>query len=241
MQLKTVENYEEMSRLACSVIIQRIQQLDNPVLGLATGSTPEGLYKQMIEQYKQKNVSFESVRTFNLDEYVGLTKEDEQSYDFYMKDNLFQHIDIDQANTHLPNGVAADLEKECIDYEARIEQAGGIDVQVLGIGLNGHIGFNEPGTNFSSRTHIIDLAPSTRKANARFFEDLAEVPEKAITMGIETIMQSKEILLLVSGEKKAEAVSRMIEGEISEEFPASILQKHPNVTVIGDKAALSLL
>lgn len=241
MQLKTVENYEEMSRVACSVIIQRIQQLENPVLGLATGSTPEGLYKQMIEQYKQKNVSFESVRTFNLDEYVGLTKENEQSYDFYMKDNLFQHIDIDQANTHLPNGVATDLEKECIDYEARIEQAGGIDVQVLGIGLNGHIGFNEPETNFSSRTHIIDLAPSTRKANARFFEDLAEVPEKAITMGIETIMQSKEILLLVSGEKKAQAVSRMIKGEISEEFPASILQKHPNVTVIGDKAALSLL
>ncbi|WP_042222430.1 glucosamine-6-phosphate deaminase [Oceanobacillus manasiensis] len=241
MQLKTVENYQDMSMVACSIIMEKVKQLESPVLGLATGSTPEGLYKQLIEQYKQDNVSFQNVKTFNLDEYVGLTKQNKQSYDYYMRENLFSHIDIDLANTYLPNGASADLDQECIDYEARIKQAGGIDIQVLGIGLNGHIGFNEPGTNFSSRTHIIDLAESTRTANARFFDSLEEVPEQAITMGVDTIMDSKEILLLVSGEKKAEAVSRMLEGEISEEFPASILQKHPHVTVVGDKAALSLL
>ncbi|MFD2629179.1 glucosamine-6-phosphate deaminase [Oceanobacillus kapialis] len=241
MQLRAVKNYEEMSILASSMLVEKVNKLERPVLGLATGSTPEGLYKQLIKQYEEKKVSFQHVKTFNLDEYVGLNKQDEQSYHYYMKDKLFRHVDIPEQHVHLPNGAATNLDEECKAYESRIKENGGIDVQILGIGLNGHIGFNEPGTSFSSRTHLVDLAPSTRQANARFFTSLEQVPEQAITMGIDTIMQSKEILLLVSGEKKAKAVARMVEGDITEEFPASILQKHPNVRVIGDEAALSLL
>ena len=190
-----MKDYTEMSKKACSLIIDKIKILENPVLGLATGSTPEGLYQYLIEAYSQGKVSFKQFSTFNLDEYVGLDREDLNSYHFYMKDKLFGQIDLLPENAHVPNGNAADLKMECEEYENQIQRAGQVDIQVLGLGLNGHIGFNEPGTPFSSRTQAIDLTESTRRANARFFASLDEVPTQAITMGIDTIMESKQILL----------------------------------------------
>lgn len=234
-----VKDYDEMSEKATEFMVDRINSLENPVLGLATGSTPEGLYQRIIEKHQQDEVSFKNVTTFNLDEYVGLEQNDSNSYYNFMNEKLFSHVDIAADRVHIPNGVAADLEKECMEHERAIEQAGGIDVQVLGIGGNGHIGFNEPGTSFDSKTHIVDLDESTIQANARFFHSIEEVPTQAISMGIETIMNSKEILLLVSGEAKADATAKLLHGDISEDFPASILKKHENVTVIVDQAALS--
>ncbi|MGJ9458115.1 glucosamine-6-phosphate deaminase [Oceanobacillus sp. CF4.6] len=238
MEIMKVKDYDEMSSQACVYIINKIKQVQNPVLGLATGSTPEGLYKRLIEKYNAQEVSFKDVSTFNLDEYVGLENNDHNSYHHFMDEKLFKHIDIATEHVHVPNGVAGNLEKECEDYEKKMKDAEQVDIQVLGLGLNGHIGFNEPGTPFSSRTHIVDLDESTRQANARFFDSLDDVPEKAITMGIETIMESKEILLLVSGANKREALDRLLNGEVSEAFPASILQEHKRVTVIADEAAL---
>lgn len=237
LKILKVKDYEEMSKKACSVLLEKINALDNPVLGMATGSTPEGLYQQLIRAYHEGKVSFKQVSTFNLDEYVGIDRENPNSYHYYMKDKLFGHIDLLPENAHLPNGNAADLELECWEYETQIRKAGQIDLQVLGLGLNGHIGFNEPGTPFSSRTQVIDLEESTRQANARFFASLNEVPTQAITMGIDTIMESKQILLLVSGKKKSDAFARLIKGEVSEDFPASILHRHPNVVIIADEAA----
>lgn len=241
MEIVKVKNYQEMSERACDLIVEKVNSLDNPVLGLATGSTPEGMYQQMIDSYQRNKVSFAKTTTFNLDEYVGLAGKNPNSYRFYMNEKLFKHIDLPDNRAFLPDGDVDDLQKECRDFETLIYKTEYIDMQVLGIGLNGHIGFNEPGTAFDSRTHIVDLDETTRKANARFFESLDDVPKKAITMGIETIMESKKILLLVSGEKKAEAVYRLVNGETSEEFPASILQKHENVTLIADEEALSKL
>lgn len=235
-----VKNYDEMSEKATELIVNRINTLENPVLGLATGSTPEGLYQRIIKKFEQKEVSFKNVTTFNLDEYVGLDKDDSNSYYYFMNEKLFRHVDIAMDRVHVPNGVAQDLEKECMEHERAIEQAGGIDVQVLGIGGNGHIGFNEPGTSFSSRTHVVDLDESTIQANARFFNSIDDVPTQAVSMGIETIMNSKEILLLVSGEAKADAMAKLLNGEVSEDFPASILKQHENVTVIVDEAALTV-
>ena len=228
-----------MSKIACSLIVEHIQKNDFPVLGLATGSTPEGLYSSLIKEYRHGKVSFRNVSTFNLDEYVGLTKDNANSYQFYMKEKLFDHIDILSEQGHLPNGISEDLEQDCLDYEKLIQKAGHIDIQVLGLGLNGHIGFNEPGTPFSSRTHVVELAESTRRANARFFSGIEDVPTQAISMGIATIMESKKILLLASGKEKAEALYLMMNNEVSEEFPASILQLHPDVTIIADRWALS--
>ncbi|SEP90452.1 glucosamine-6-phosphate deaminase [Virgibacillus subterraneus] len=241
MEIVKVRNYDEMSEKACDLIVEKVNKLDNPVLGLATGSTPEGMYQQMIDSYQKNKVSFTKTTTFNLDEYVGLAGNNPNSYRFYMNEKLFKHIDLPDNRAFLPTGDSDDLQKECRDYETLMYKAEYIDVQVLGLGLNGHIGFNEPGTAFDSRTHIVDLDETTRKANARFFDSLNDVPERAITMGIETIMESKKILLLVSGEKKAEAVYRLVYGETSEEFPASILQKHENVILIADEGALSKL
>ncbi|RKQ32517.1 glucosamine-6-phosphate deaminase [Oceanobacillus halophilus] len=240
MNIIKVKDYQEMSNRASMHLAEKIQKLDKPVIGLATGSTPEGMYQNLIEKNNKGELSFKDVTTFNLDEYVGLEKEDPNSYYFYMMDKFFNHIDVPKANVHLPNGAADDLEKECRDYEKLISDAGYVDVQVLGIGGNGHIAFNEPGTPFSSRTHVIDLDESTREANARFFNSMEEVPKQAITMGIETIMESKEIILLISGEKKADALARLIENEeTSEDFPASVLRKHENVTIIADEAAMA--
>ncbi|WP_223634535.1 glucosamine-6-phosphate deaminase [Planococcus sp. 4-30] len=239
MQILKAKNYEEMSRIACNLLVEHIQQNESPVLGLATGSTPEGLYRCLIEEYKKEKVSFQNMSTFNLDEYVGLGVEDANSYQWYMTDKLFAHIDVPTRQIHLPNGKSQEVEQDCLDYERQIQEAGGIDIQVLGLGLNGHIGFNEPGTPFSSRTHAVELAQSTRRANARFFSGIEEVPTQAISMGIASIMESKKILLLVSGKEKAEALYQMMNSEVSESFPASILQTHPDVTVIADELALS--
>lgn len=237
LNLIKVENYQEMSQRASSIILDLISKKSNPVLGLATGSTPEGMYQCLIKAYERGDISFKNVTTFNLDEYVGLTKEDANSYHSYMKEKLFNHIDILPDQTHLPDGTARDLQLECVKYEQLIRDAGQVDIQVLGLGLNGHIGFNEPGTPFSSRTQVVELMASTRQANARFFNGLNEVPTQAITMGIETIMESERILLLVSGEKKAPALARLMKGDLSEDFPASILQRHPNVVIITDQHA----
>ena len=241
MKLLKVKNYEEMSRKASSIIIEKIKELQRPVIGMATGSTPEGLYQCLIEAYQKGEVSFKDVSTFNLDEYVGMNLENLNSYQYYMNDKLFRYIDISPENTHLPNGNAGDLQKECKEYEKQIGATGRIDIQILGIGLNGHIGFNEPGTSFSSRTHIVDLDESTRHANARFFSSIDEVPTQAITMGIGTIMESKLALLLVSGEKKAPALARLLTGHISVDFPASILQAHSELVIIADEAACRLI
>lgn len=239
MNVLQVRDYNEMSEKACSILVEKVNALAHPVIGLATGSTPEGLYKNLIDEYHRGTVSFKQTTSFNLDEYIGLPKTDPNSYHYYMKDHLFGHIDIDMEHVFVPDGEAADLEKACQNYEALIHGKKNIDVQILGLGLNGHIGFNEPRTSFTSRTHIVNLAESTRQANARFFSSIDDVPEQAITMGIETIMESKQVIVLVSGEAKAEAVGRLINGEINEDFPASILQKHKNVTIIADEAALS--
>ncbi|KZM54584.1 MULTISPECIES: glucosamine-6-phosphate deaminase [Aeribacillus] len=238
MEIIKVKDYEEMSEKAANIVIEHMKSLKRPVIGFATGSTPIGLYNCLVKKYQQKEVSFKNATTFNLDEYVGLPKENKNSYHYYMHENLFQHIDIQPENVHIPNGMAEDLEQECMTYD-RLISKNKIDIQILGLGLNGHIGFNEPGTSFKSRTHIVKLDQSTRKANARFFQSIDEVPTKAITMGIETIMESKKILLLVSGKKKADALARLLgNSDISEEFPASILRQHNDVTVIADEEAL---
>lgn len=241
MEIIKVKDYDALSEAACSFLIERKNHLENPVLGLATGSTPEGLYKRMIEKYNQGDVSFKHVKSFNLDEYIGLEKTDPKSYYYFMKVKLFDHVDILLDNVRVPNGVATDLDQECKEHENAIKVAGGIDVQILGLGENGHIGFNEPGTPFTSRTQVVDLDQSTIQANTRFFNSIEEVPTQAISMGIETIMNSNEILLLVSGECKAEALNKLINGDVTEGLPASILQKHESLTVIADEAALSIV
>lgn len=241
MEILRVKDYEDLSKTACSYISEKLKKVEHPVLGLATGSTPEGLYRQLIEAYNNGVLSFKHVKTFNLDEYINLDQTNPNSYYYYMNKHLFDWIDIPKEHIHLPNGKAKDLEAECLDYENKIKQAGNIGIQILGIGLNGHIGFNEPGTAFTSRTHVVTLDKSTREANARFFRSIDDVPTHAMTMGIETIMESEEILLLVSGEQKAAALDRLLNGEISEEFPASILHRHKQVTVIADAAASLLI
>ncbi|WP_217588497.1 glucosamine-6-phosphate deaminase [Lentibacillus saliphilus] len=241
MELIRVKDYEEMSAKACEFVTALMKEQTAPVLGLATGSTPEGLYKRLIDTYQAGDISFDKTTTFNLDEYVGLTQDDPNSYHYYMFEKLFKHINVMSDNTHLPNGAANDVEQECSDYEKLIKSTGSIDLQLLGLGINGHIGFNEPGTSFDSRTHIVALDESTRQANARFFASMDDVPTQAITMGIQSIMEAKHILLLVSGEKKADALASLMNGEVTEAFPASILQKHAHTTVIADEAALTRL
>ncbi|EFV76119.1 glucosamine-6-phosphate isomerase [Bacillus sp. 2_A_57_CT2] len=239
MEIIKVNSYEEMSKTAADYIIRKIRQHPEATLGLATGSTPVGTYKRLIEDHQGNKTTYKKVTTFNLDEYIGLSGENPQSYRYFMDSVLFNHLDIQKENTFVPNGTAEDLGEECRNYESKLKNHGGIDLQILGIGNNGHIGFNEPGTSFSSKTHIVDLADSTIKANARFFHTIEEVPTQAITMGISTIMQSREILLLASGEAKADAIQKLLGNGVNEHFPASILKNHPNVKVIADEAALS--
>ncbi|ARK29853.1 glucosamine-6-phosphate deaminase [Halalkalibacter krulwichiae] len=237
MKIIEVENYQEMSKQAAQYIIEKIKKQPKLKLGLATGGTPVGLYQKLIEDHRENGTDYYDVTTFNLDEYIGLQGTDPNSYRYFMNDQLFDHINIQKENTFIPSGVKEDSEQEAKDYEATIKSYGGIDLQILGIGQNGHIGFNEPGTSFESATHIVQLATSTREANARYFARMEDVPTKAITMGIGTIMKSKEILLLISGDSKTEAFNRLVNGEIDPHFPASILRKHPGVTVIADQAA----
>lgn len=234
-------NYDQMSRIAANKVISTVKKKPNTVLGLATGSTPEGLYRFLIEDHQLTGTSYKYVKTINLDEYIGLDKKDKNSYFTFMRDKLFKHIDINLNHTHVPNGVAFNTEEEATRYEKFIHDIGGIDLQILGIGHNGHIAFNEPGTSFKSVTHVIELTERTRKANARYFNSIEEVPTHAITMGIQSIMDSKEIILLASGSSKAEAIKKLIHGDISEQFPASALRLHPKVTIIADLDALQFI
>lgn len=234
-----VNDYTHMSIEASKYIIDKVLNVPNITLGLATGGTPVGTYQNLIADYQMNGTSYQNVTSFNLDEYIGLLGTNKNSYRYFMNEQLFNHIDINKNNTHIPNGEVVNVDEECMRYEALLAKHGGIDLQILGIGANGHIGFNEPGTSFNSTTHIVELTPSTRKANSRYFNQIEDVPARAITMGIATIMKSKEILLLVSGESKKDALFRLFNGEIDENFPASVLKNHPYVTIIADKAAVA--
>jgi len=240
LQVKIAKDYAEMSRLAADMVAQLLENKPDAVLGLATGSTPIGLYEELVRRHKA-GLDFSRVTTFNLDEYYGLDRDHPASYNYFMWEHLFSKINISKDRINIPNGAAPDPEEECRRYEAKIAAAGGIDLQVLGIGHNAHIGFNEPGTPFGSTTSLVQLTPSTIKANARFFEKEEDVPRQAISMGIKSIMQSRSIILLANGEGKAEAVAAAIEGPVTEKVPASVLQLHPNCTFILDEAAASKL
>ncbi|MCM3215928.1 glucosamine-6-phosphate deaminase [Niallia taxi] len=236
-----VDNYEQMSEQAAAVVINLVKEKPEAVIGLATGGTPAGTYKRLIDDYKQNTTSYENIKTVNLDEYVGLEKESDQSYTYYMDKHLFDHINLKRENIHLPKAETPPYEQDAKDYEQLIEDLGGVDLQVLGIGENGHIGFNEPGTPFSSKTGVVELDPSTREANARYFENKDDVPTHAISMGISTIMKSRKIILLASGAKKAPILYNLFKTDVTEEIPASILKEHPDVTIIADSEALALL
>ena len=233
------EDYNEMSRKAANIIAAQVISKPNCVLGLATGSTPIGTYKRLVEMYEAGDLDFSGVKTANLDEYKGLTRDNDQSYYYFMHDNLFNHVNIDPENTNIPDGTKEDAEKECAAYEELIKELGGVDLQLLGLGHNGHIGFNEPADDFPVATHCVDLQESTIEANKRFFASIDDVPRKAYTMGIGTIMNADKILILVSGEDKADIVAKAFFGPVTPQVPASVLQLHKNVTLIADAAALS--
>ena len=230
-----VEDYMEMSQLAASIFVQQLLRKPNSVLGLATGGSPVGFYEVLVKQYEQGIFSFGQAKTFNLDEYIGVDTTHPTSYHSYMNQHLFAHIDLPVTQRHLPNGLAEEASSECERYEQAIADSGGIDLQLLGIGVNGHIGFNEPGTSFHSKTHVVELADATREENSRYFLSKEDVPTQAITMGIDTIMQAKKIVLLAFGENKADVIKRLKYDDVSEDFPASILKKHPHVTVFHGK------
>ena len=240
MKVIITKDYEELSKKAFEVMADVLKNKPDAVLGLATGSTPIGLYKKMIEDCKNGGISYKAVKTANLDEYVGLTADNDQSYRYFMRHNLLDHIDIDLNNTNIENGVAPDLQKECERYDALLDRLPR-DVQVLGIGANGHIAFNEPGTPFDSKTHVVDLTENTIQMNSRFFSSEADVPRRALTMGLKSIMDAKKILILAVGENKADAVKGMLDGPVDPSLPASILQGHPDCTLIADEAAAAYI
>lgn len=241
MKIIRTKDYEEMSRKAANLISAQILLKPDCVLGLATGSTPIGIYDQLVEWNKKGDLDFSTVKTVNLDEYKGLTRDNEQSYYYFMHHHLFDRVNIDEENTHVPNGQVENGDEECLRYEALIKSMGGIDLQLLGLGRNGHIGFNEPAADFPKITHCVDLTESTIEANKRFFASADEVPRQAYTMGIGTIMKADKILVVANGEDKADAVAAMVQGKINPEVPASILQLHNNVILVADEAALSKL
>lgn len=234
MKVLKVKDNEELSLKAMEIVVDVLNRYESPVFGLATGSTPKRMYELLVEQYKQKLISFSRAISFNLDEYVGLAPTDPFSYRYYMERHLFNKVDMKEENIYIPNGLADNLTKECEAFEQAIEQVGPIHLQILGVGLNGHIGFNEPGTSFSSRTHVAKLENSTREVNSRFFNSVNDVPQEALTMGIGTIMEANQIILLVQGKHKANILHEIVHGDITEQVPASILQKHPNALVITD-------
>ena len=241
MKIIRTKDYEEMSRKAANLISAQILLKPDCVLGLATGSTPIGVYDQLVEWNKKGDLDFSTVKTVNLDEYKGLTRDNEQSYYYFMHHHLFDRVNIDEENTHVPNGKVENGDEECLRYEALIKSMGGVDLQLLGLGRNGHIGFNEPAADFPKITHCVDLTESTIEANKRFFASADEVPRQAYTMGIGTIMKADKILVVANGEDKADAVAAMVQGKINPEVPASILQLHNNVILVADEAALSKL
>ena len=239
MKIYRAKDYNDMSRKAANIISAQVIMKPDCVLGLATGSTPIGAYRQLVEWYKKGDLDFAEVTTVNLDEYRGLTRENDQSYYYFMNENLFDHINIDKSRTFLPDGMEADSDKACRDYNEIIQAVGGVDLQLLGLGHNGHIGFNEPGIAFETETHCVNLTERTIKANMRFFPAEKDVPRQAYTMGIKTIMSAKKILVVVSGEDKADIVKEAFFGPVTPAVPASILQLHNDVIVVADEAALA--
>ena len=239
MKIYKAKDYKDMSRKAANIISAQMIMKPNCVLGLATGSTPIGTYAQLVEWYNKGDLDFSEVTTVNLDEYKGLPRTNDQSYYYFMHQHLFDRVNIDPERTNVPNGMEPDAEKECGRYEELIRSLGGVDLQLLGLGHNGHIGFNEPGEAFEKETHCVDLTESTIEANKRFFASAGDVPKQAYTMGIKTIMQAKKILIVVNGENKADIVERAFFGPVTPEVPASILQLHNDVTLVGDEAALA--
>lgn len=241
MKLHVVKDSVEGSKKAADLIKNIIEEKNDAVLGLATGSTPIEMYKNLIEMYNNGEISFKDVKTINLDEYLGLAGDHEQSYRYFMDENLFNHVDINKDNTAVPNGLAEDYDQHVADYEAMIDALGGQDCQVLGVGINGHIGFNEPSENLELKTHVEDLTESTIEANKRFFESANDVPKKAISMGIGSIFKAKKILVLAFGETKADAIKALEDSKITTMIPVTLLKLHPDVTVIVDEAAASKL
>ena len=238
-RIEKVKDYSVLSKKAAMIIAAEITQREHPVLGLATGSTPIGAYQVLRELYREGRLDFSAVRTVNLDEYRGLSPEDSHSYRYFMNQQLFHHINIDMEKTKVPNGLLTDANKACAEYEEHIRKLGGIHLQILGLGHDGHIGFNEPGDFFPNETHCVKLTEETIEANQRFFSSKEEVPKEAYTMGIGTIMKAKKILLMVSGKDKADILQKVLEGPVTPLIPASILQFHPHVHVLADEAALS--
>ncbi len=241
MKVIVCANFDEVSEKAAQLVEAQILENDHSVLGLATGSTPLGLYERLVEGVASRGISYKNVRTINLDEYLGLAKGHTESYRTFMSDNLFDKIDILTGNTYIPDGTTDSPEEECLRYEQVIDSVGPIDLQVLGIGTNGHIGFNEPGTDSNSLTHVVELVSSTRESNARFFPSIDEVPTHAITTGIKSILKSEKIILLASGKSKAEAVKTLLSKNVSESFPASFLWNHKDVTLLVDQDAYQLV
>ena len=241
MRIIKAPDYQSMSRMAANIISAQIIMKPKCVLGLATGSTPLGIYAQLIDWYKKGDLDFSEVQTINLDEYKGLAPDNDQSYRYFMNQNLFNHINIDMKNTYVPDGLEMDTEKACNDYNNIILNSGGVDMQLLGLGNNGHIGFNEPGEAFEKMTHCVKLTDSTVQANSRFFKTIDEVPKEAYTMGIKSIMQARKIVVVVNGSKKAQIVKEAFFGPVTPKVPASVLQLHNDVTLVGDEEALALL
>lgn len=239
MKIIKAKDYKDMSRKAANIISAQVIVKPDCVLGLATGSTPIGTYQQLVEWYKKADLDFSEVTSVNLDEYKGLDRSHEQSYYYFMNENLFSQVNIDLKRTHLPDGTIENADEACKAYNNVIHSVGGIDLQLLGLGHNGHIGFNEPSDAFALETHCVELTESTLQANQRFFNSREEMPKQAYTMGIKTIMQARKILVVVSGEDKAEIVNKAFFGPVTPEVPASILQLHNDVTVVADEAALS--
>ena len=241
MRIIKAKDYDDLSRKAANIISAQVLLKPDCVLGLATGSTPIGTYKQLIEWYEKGDLDFSAAKSVNLDEYRGLTKDNDQSYYYFMYNNLFKHININMENTNVPDGTEPDSEKECSRYENVIEAYGGVDLQLLGLGHNGHIGFNEPDKDFPRTTHCVDLTQSTIEANKRFFASVDDVPKQAYTMDIGTIMKARKILLVVSGADKAQILHDVLCGPVTPEVPASILQLHSDVIVVADEAAMAKL
>ena len=241
IRIYAAENYDEMSEKAARIIAAQVIVKPECVLGLATGSSPVGTYQRLVERYKAGKLSFAGVTTVNLDEYKGLSGTHDQSYRYFMQHNLFDHIDVRPECTHVPNGLAEDAEAECARYDAFVRGLGCADLQLLGVGRNGHIGFNEPCDEFVVPTHVVDLTESTIQANKRFFEKVEDVPTQAYTMGIKNIMQARKVLLIVSGEGKAEILDKVLYGPVTPQVPASILQLHNDLTVVADEAAMTVI
>ena len=241
MKIIKTDSYYQMSRRTAGLIATQVNIKPDCVLGLATGSTPIGTYEQLIHWYQKGDLDFSKVITVNLDEYKGLSADNDQSYRYFMNTHLFNAINIRPENTHVPDGLEPDSDKACRDYNKIIADCGGIDLQLLGLGLNGHIGFNEPGSAFELETHCVDLTDSTIQANSRFFSSMELVPKQAYTMGIKSIMQAKKIIIIVNGAEKAAIVKEAFFGPVTPNVPASVLQLHNDITLIGDNAALSLI